>query len=138
MKRLERLEAAALARRGPPSISPLQRLLMMLLAYHRGAWQEGEPPIAAWGRALGYEFHPHLMDDLRKNSEEVSRRDMQARRDLCAAHGVDLGSTSRKKTAGVIAHLIEQVPEDLRARFGIQDALDAWIGADQNSVRPLG
>ena len=54
----------------------------------------------------------------------MPRRLREARRALFAAHGVDLGRTSWEETAGVIEHLIELVPEELRGRFSIQQALD--------------
>jgi hypothetical protein len=49
---------------------------------------------------------------------------MIARRELFAAHGVDLGISSWDETAKVIVDLFEQVPEALRRRFGFGSAGD--------------
>jgi hypothetical protein len=124
-RRLERLEAASPARCECVSIDPAQQIMMGLVAHYGGGWQEHDSLMSAWARALGYDRPGDLKIDLERNDVEVTRRDSEARRALFAARGVDLGRTSWDETTWVIARLIDQVPEDLRVRFGIQEALQA-------------
>ena len=98
---------------------------MGLVAYHGGGWQPNDSFATAWSRALGYPRAKGLQHDLERNTSDVSRRDGEARRALFAAHGVDLDTSSWEETAGAIARLIEQTPEDIRVHFGIQEALQA-------------
>ena len=126
MRRLERLEAAASARREPPGISQPQLLLRMVLAYRGGAWQEEEALAAGWGRALGYELTSELTRDLKAAPGAVAARHNAVLGDLLAEHGLQLGVSTWEEALPTIEGLFDQIPEPLRLRFDFRSATDAF------------
>ena len=126
VRRLERLEATASSRREPPSISQPQRLLRMLLACHRGAWQEHEALFAGWGRALGYELTSVLLQDLKTNPAAIAARHNEVLSEFLAAHGLCLDVSTWADAFPTVADLFEQIPEALRLRFGLRSIADAF------------
>jgi hypothetical protein len=126
VRRLERLEATAWSRREPPSTSQPEQILRMLLAYHRGAWQEHEALFAGWGRALGYDLTFVLTEDLKTNPAAVAARHNEVLSEFLATHGPCLGVSTWEDAFPTIADLFEQIPEALRLRFGLRSVADAF------------
>jgi len=98
----------------------------MLLACHRGAWQEHEALFAGWGRALGYELTSVLLQDLKTNPAAIAARHNEVLSEFLAAHGLCLDVSTWADAFPTVADLFEQIPEALRLRFGLRSIADAF------------
>jgi hypothetical protein len=122
-KRLRKLESRLPPERSEEekSTSAFKSLLMYAVGYYFGDPKPGEPPMAAFARALGYERAGELGDALNikasgRNDPEFDEKYACANRKLFAKFGVNPKTAGRRKYSEALKRIHAGLPESYKER----------------------
>ena len=115
-RRLRRIESIAPTERPPAGPSLGQRMFLMVLAFHKGAWMVGESLMHGWARALGYETFPDFESDGRTDISRITTRHNMAADAFLAEHDLD-PVANRDEATALIERLFEAIPHKQKARL---------------------